>query len=75
MFINNRRVDGISRQRGGILMEKNLNLKVAEATFAKDGKTVDYVSCTAVVNGILLKFYPADNTAKQIIKDYLKGGK
>jgi len=51
-----------------------IELNVKEQSFNKDGQNLEYLVCTAIVSGVEIKFYPADSTSKNILKNYIKGG-
>lgn len=52
----------------------NLNLEVKTFVSERTGDTIEYIDCSAIVDGIKIKFYIKDATAKQVIKNYLKKG-
>jgi predicted RNA-binding protein with TRAM domain len=51
-------------------MKKDLILQVKEITGSKDGRDYSFEGYYVIVNGIELSLKPADNTVKQVLKNY-----
>lgn len=53
-------------------MAKELVLQVKEISGSKDGREYSFEGYYVVINGIELSLKPADNTVKQVLKNYFE---
>lgn len=55
-------------------LSRKVTLTLTPKTFVIDGETKNYVECVADINGIKIKFKPADQTGNEVVKSFVKGG-